>query len=512
LGFSFLLWATLALAAADFSQFAGAASTWREGFARYDFEMDEATLEITPFKRDKDEKFAVANPAPGKRRCVVVAPKKAAPGNPWSWQGCYWDHEPQTEVELLRRGYHIAFISPEVGREWDAFYAWLTEKHGLAKRPSFVGMSKGGANAYEWATKNPTKVSCIYADNPAILPGAFERLEALETNDVALLNIVGSLDLFLQRHTLRIEERYQQLGGRITLMIKEGVPHHPHSLRNPTFIADWIADHSQVHPEPIPPFINITNYIKSYYYSFDSTNIVLPEEKTYATCRGPGFTACYERYDAIDAQSRWGVTGLSIIVPKQTAPGKPWVFRGNAIQRESVVDQALLARGFHIMTAPLLKHKGAVQTEWNETYQFMTNHGFAAKPVMIGSGAGAGEAYAWAIANPGKVACIYTRNAMMRSATVKGTLLDDLAPLARARVPLLHVADHNDPLIDSDTREAEMRYTKLGGSIKVIIHQRDGRYPLPRADRNRVLDFILTNAGRPSDAADGGPAAGAITK
>jgi len=28
----------------------------------------------------------------------VVVPKKTSPGNPWSRQGCYWDHEPQTEV------------------------------------------------------------------------------------------------------------------------------------------------------------------------------------------------------------------------------------------------------------------------------------------------------------------------------------------------------------------------------------------------------------------------------
>ena len=66
--------------------------------------MDEETFVITPFKRPDTEKFAVGNPAKGQRRCIVVVPKQAAAGNPWSWQGCYWDHEPQTEVDLLRRG------------------------------------------------------------------------------------------------------------------------------------------------------------------------------------------------------------------------------------------------------------------------------------------------------------------------------------------------------------------------------------------------------------------------
>ena len=46
----------------------------------------------------------------GQWRCVVVAPEEAAAGNPWSWRGYYWDHEPQAEIELLKRGFHVGFI------------------------------------------------------------------------------------------------------------------------------------------------------------------------------------------------------------------------------------------------------------------------------------------------------------------------------------------------------------------------------------------------------------------
>src|SRR5437870_2108253 len=135
------------------------------------------------------------------------------------------------------------FVRGFVGTQWDAWYDWLTEKHGLSKKPAFVGMSKGGVNEYDWTTANPDKVSCIYADNPAIRPEAFARLGELARNDVALLNICGSADFLLQRHTLPIEDRYQQLGGRITVMIKDGQAHHPHSLRDPKVIADWIEQH-----------------------------------------------------------------------------------------------------------------------------------------------------------------------------------------------------------------------------------------------------------------------------
>src|SRR5579871_294350 len=77
--------------------FDGEKSTWR-GFDRYDFLMDEQTLAVKPAVKGKGG-------AKGLRQCWVVVPKTAAKGNPWSWQACYWDHEPQTEVELLKRGF-----------------------------------------------------------------------------------------------------------------------------------------------------------------------------------------------------------------------------------------------------------------------------------------------------------------------------------------------------------------------------------------------------------------------
>jgi len=109
-------------------------TSWH-GFDRYDFLMDEADLSIRSHKAAPDEGNAVRRQISGQLRCVVVAPKEPAAGNPWSWQGYYFDHEPQTEIEL-------------------------------STKSSFVGMSRGGRNAYTWATANPDKVSCIYADNP----------------------------------------------------------------------------------------------------------------------------------------------------------------------------------------------------------------------------------------------------------------------------------------------------------------------------------------------------------
>ncbi len=452
--------------------------------------MDEVSLAIKPFKAPEGERFAVGKPASGQRRCIVVVPKQAASGNPWSWQGCYWDHEPQTEVELLRRGFHIAFITPDPGKQWDAWYTHLTEKHGLSRKPAFVGMSKGGVNEYDWATANPDKVSCIYADNPAIRPEAFLALGELARNDVSLLNICGSLDFLLQRHTLPIEARYQQLGGRITVMIKDGTAHHPHSLRNPKPIADWIVEHMKSPGEAARPDFPDDKFIKSYYYSLESTNLYLKEEKTYANCRGPGFTPCYDRYDT-KTESQWGVTGLAIIVPQKAAPGKPWVFCVHVIFRDAVIDQTLLAKGFHIVIPPLTSQAGAVQAEWDAAYKLMIDHGFSKKPVMEGTGTAAGEAYAWAIANPDKVACICGRNPALRSLMSKVSPLENLGALAKAGVPLLHLCDRLDPWFNEQTRVVEKRYMELGGQITVITSEGFGGCLIAPADQTRAVDFIV---------------------
>ena len=121
-------------------------TSWH-GFDRYDFLMDETDLNIKPYKAAPDERNAVRTPVKGQLRCVVVAPKEAAPGNPWSWRGCYFDHEPQAEIELLQRGFHVGFIWCDAGKPWDAWYAFLTDKHGLSKKPAFIGMSRRGRPA-----------------------------------------------------------------------------------------------------------------------------------------------------------------------------------------------------------------------------------------------------------------------------------------------------------------------------------------------------------------------------
>ncbi len=147
----------------------GRPTVWHEGFARYDYVMDEQTLEIAPFETPQGEGFGVRDPAKGQRRCVVVVrsrPPRQALVLARLLLGPRATGRNRTAQARLSHRLHLGQRHLKPGKEWDAWYAFLTEKHGLSRKPAFIGMSRGGEYAYTWATAHPDKVSCIYADNP----------------------------------------------------------------------------------------------------------------------------------------------------------------------------------------------------------------------------------------------------------------------------------------------------------------------------------------------------------
>jgi pimeloyl-ACP methyl ester carboxylesterase len=490
--------------AADYVPFTGEKSSWHDGFDRFDYLLDEGSLEIKPFQRPEDEKLGVKDPPAGKRRCVVVVPKKPAQGNPWSWQGCYWNHEPQAEVELLRRGYHVVYISANASlkpdKTWEAWHEYLTQQHGLSPKPAFVGMSRGGEYAYIWSTLHPDKVSCIYADNTGINAEVLARLGDLAKADVPILHVNGSIDPLLGRCSNTVENIYRQLGGRISVIVKEGMGHHPHSLRDPKIIADFISQSflpaNKTKPDFLPEKITRTSF-----YSVVSSYEESPKEGTFLTSRGPQFTDCFDRY-SFDLT---GIEGpIQVIVPKTPAQGTPWVFRADIVNGDAAVELALLARGLAIVTGPVpYGTDGPNLQHWNKVYEYLTSKGFSKKPVLAGAGGAAGEAYVWAIANPDKVACIYAENPLLRSTTAKSQPLDNLEILAKVRIPILHACGSRDPLLQSQTRVAESKYHNLGSELTVIVSDGAGHYPTTPRDVPAAVQFVIKNTiGLDADRSD----------
>jgi len=219
------------------------------------------------------------------RDCKIVQPKKAARGGPWIWRARFWGHEPQTEIALLERGFHVAYCDvAELFGNDEALDAWdrvfeLFVRAGLSNKVVLEGFSRGGVYLYRWAARRPSNVACVYADAPVLdlksWPGGkgkskgnpeewvrFKNDFGLKTEEQAIafsgnpidlagriaeagfpmLHVCGDADetVPIEENTDIFERRVLEKGGSITVLRKAGVGHHPHSLANPRPIVDFI--------------------------------------------------------------------------------------------------------------------------------------------------------------------------------------------------------------------------------------------------------------------------------
>lgn len=214
----------------------------------------------------------------------IVKPRVAAKGHPWVWRARFWGHEPQTDIALLDRGFHIVysdvvelFGNDEAVSRWNDFYRFL-RKAGLAKKAVMEGMSRGGVYVYNWAAQNPRKVACVYADAPVLdmmtWPGGkkepssprdweiykknygytddeqtknfknnpLDKIDQIVKGHYPMLHVVGDEDdvVPVAENTTIFERKILEAGGKITVIHKPGIGHHPHSLSNPGPIVDFI--------------------------------------------------------------------------------------------------------------------------------------------------------------------------------------------------------------------------------------------------------------------------------
>jgi hypothetical protein len=60
-----------------------------------------------------------------------------------------------------------------------------------------------------------------------------------------VLHVCGSLDPGLNEQTRVVEKKYNELGGQITVIVKEGEGHFPTTPRNPKSVVDFITAHAK---------------------------------------------------------------------------------------------------------------------------------------------------------------------------------------------------------------------------------------------------------------------------
>ena len=220
-----------------------------------------------------------------------------------------------------------------------------------------------------------------------------------------------------------------------------------------------------------------------------------------------------------------------VVVPDQELPGRPWVWHGEFFGHKPAPDVALLKRGFHVVYMRVPDMLGAPQAveHWNAFYEELTaKYGFAKKGALVGLSRGGLYCYNWAAANPDKVACIYGDapvcdfkswpggkgkgkgsprdwklvlerygfNDEAAALAYDKNPIDNLAPLAKTQVPLLHVYGDADDVVpwDENTGLLAERYRKLGGSIKLIAKPGIGHHPHGLDDPTPIIEFIARHS------------------
>lgn len=107
------------------------------------------------------------------REAVVVFPKKARQGSPWTLKTEYRTAFPEVELQLLAEGFHGAYIRndhrwfpPEDIHRKARFIRYVSRTFGLAEQCVPIGMSCGGGYAIKLAGMYPELVRCMYIDAP----------------------------------------------------------------------------------------------------------------------------------------------------------------------------------------------------------------------------------------------------------------------------------------------------------------------------------------------------------
>jgi len=223
------------------------------------------------------------------RNAIVVIPKNTNDKHLWVWRARFWGHEPQTDLALLEKGFHVVYVdvadlfgSKKAQRVWNKFYRRVTKKYKLHPKAVLEGFSRGGLMVYNWASKNTEKVVCIYADAPVCdiksWPGGLysdigspedwaiclkvyglNTRSVLDFDDIPINNsikvakanipvihVYGEADKLVPytENTAVLAKNFKKAGGTIKLIGKPGVGHHPHSLEDPKPIVDFILEHT----------------------------------------------------------------------------------------------------------------------------------------------------------------------------------------------------------------------------------------------------------------------------
>jgi pimeloyl-ACP methyl ester carboxylesterase len=220
---------------------------------------------------------------------------------------------------------------------------------------------------------------------------------------------------------------------------------------------------------------------------------------------------------------------VTVVAPEKAAEDRPWLWRGEFFGAFATVDEALLNQGWHVVYMDCSNTFGSPDTmrRWAELYKTLTErYAFSRRPVLLGMSRGGLYVYNWAAAHPELVGLIYGDApvcdvkswpggkgkgkgspadwelfehvyGLSESQAVAWKLnpIDILAPIARARIPIIHVVGDADDIVpvEENTLLLKQRYEALGGHVELIVKPGVGHHPHSLEDPSPIVSYILKN-------------------
>ena len=221
------------------------------------------------------------------REAILVIPKHANENKNWLFKTEYFGAFPSFEIEMLKRGWHLAFIKNVtrwcLDEDLDLkkrFAEYLHEQYGLYHKCVPVGMSCGGLIASKFAAKYPNFVSVLYLDAPVMnllsCPAGIgmagngmltefteatgislseltyyrdhpiDKMPLLLKNNLPIIMVYGDSDNVVpySENGAVLEKYYRENGGIIKTIGKANCGHHPHGLDDNAPLIEFVEKYS----------------------------------------------------------------------------------------------------------------------------------------------------------------------------------------------------------------------------------------------------------------------------
>ena len=249
----------------------------------------------------------------------------------------------------------------------------------------------------------------------------------------------------------------------------------------------------------------------------------------------PGNPTKWQGFDRYDFKVEGA--DATVVVPPKPLPSRPWAWRGEFFGAFADADVALVKAGWHLayLKVPDLFGAPKAVKAWEKFHdRLVTTHGLHPRPGLIGLSRGGLYCMNWAATHPDRTLAVYLDNAVCDfkswpggKAKGLGTAagsdaewkkllaayefksdaeaiayrlnpVDNLAPLAKAKIPLLLVYGDADTLVPvkENSEVVYDRYKALGGPVERVVKPGQDHHPHGLKDVTPVVTFFTTALNR----------------